>query len=98
VDQPAQADALFHCVQEALTNAVRHADAANVWVQLAGARDGVEVRVRDDGRGARTVAPGHGLQGMRERLEEVGGTLQLETLLDRGFEVRAWVPLATRTP
>jgi signal transduction histidine kinase len=93
VDQPAQADALFHCVQEALTNAVRHADAANVWVELVPARDGVEVRVRDDGRGVRAVAPGHGLQGMRERLEEAGGTLQIASVLQRGFEVRAWVPL-----
>jgi signal transduction histidine kinase len=98
VDQPAQADALFHCVQEALTNAVRHADAANVWVELASARNGVEVRVRDDGRGVRAVAPGHGLRGMRERLEEVGGTLEVESVLQRGFEVRAWVPLTTRAP
>jgi len=93
VDQPAQADALFHCVQEALTNAVRHAGAANVWVQLTGGGEGVEVRVRDDGRGARTVAPGHGLQGMRERLEEVGGRLEIQSALQRGFEIRAFVPL-----
>lgn len=98
VEQPAQAEALFHCVQEALTNAVRHAAAANVWVQLAGSGEGVEVRVRDDGRGVRTVAPGHGLQGMRERLEEVGGNLEVESALQRGFEVRAWVPLRTREP
>jgi signal transduction histidine kinase len=96
VEQPAQADALFHCVQEALTNVVRHAGAANVWVHLTGAGDGVEVRVRDDGRGVRTVAPGHGLQGMRERLEEVGGNLEVQSALERGFEVRAWVPLRTR--
>jgi len=96
VDQPAQADALFHCVQEALTNAVRHAGAANVWVHLAGAADGIEVRVRDDGRGVRTVAPGHGLRGMRERLEEVGGSMVVESALQRGFEVRAWVPLTAR--
>ena len=98
VEQPAQADALFHCVQEALTNAVRHAGAANVWVQLAGADDGIEVRVRDDGRGARTVAPGHGLQGMRERLEELGGNLEVQSAQQRGFEIRAWVPLTTRAP
>src|SRR5262249_45248837 len=98
VEQPAQADALFHCVQEALTNVVRHAGAANVWVHLAGGDDGIEVRVRDDGRGARTVAPGHGLQGMRERLEEVGGSLDIDSELQRGFELRAWVPLRARGP
>jgi len=98
VNGPAQADAVFHCVQEALTNAVRHSGAANVWVRLQADPAGVEVSVRDDGRGARTLTPGHGLQGMRERLEEIGGTLQLQTEADRGFELRARVPLGRGSP
>jgi signal transduction histidine kinase len=93
VNGPAQADALFHCVQEALTNAVRHSGAANIWVHLQADPTGLEVRVRDDGRGAGTLTPGLGLQGMRERLEELGGTLQLQTEADCGFELRARVPL-----
>ena len=97
VEQPAQADALFHCVQEALTNAVRHAGAENVWVQLVEGSEGLEVRVRDDGRGVGSLAPGHGLRGMRERLEEVGGRLEVAHALDHGFEVRAWVPMTART-
>jgi len=98
VNGPTQADAVFHCVQEALTNAVRHSGAANVWVRLQADPSGVEVSVRDDGRGARTLMPGHGLRGMRERLEEIGGTLQLQTDADRGFELRARVPLDRGTP
>jgi signal transduction histidine kinase len=98
VEGPAQADALFHCVQEALTNAARHSGAANVWVRLQAHSGGIEVFVRDDGHGARTVSPGNGLLGMRERLEQIGGTLQLRHEVDHGFELRAWVPIAGRTP
>lgn len=98
VNGPAQADALFHCVQEALTNAVRHSGAANIWVRLQAEPTGVELCVRDDGRGTRALTPGHGLQGMRERLEEIGGTLQLQTEASRGFELRAQVPLRRGAP
>ena len=98
VNGPAQADALFHCVQEALTNAVRHSGAANIWVRLQADPTGVELCVRDDGRGTRALTPGHGLQGMRERLEEIGGTLQLQTEASRGFELRAQVPLRRGAP
>ena len=98
VNGPAQADALFHCVQEALTNAVRHSGAANVWIRLQADPTGVEVSVRDDGRGAGTLTPGLGLRGMRERLEEVGGTLELLAMADRGFELRARLPLGRGAP
>jgi signal transduction histidine kinase len=96
VERPSHAEAIFHCVQEAVTNAVRHADAHNVWVELVIGAEGVEVRARDDGRGTEAISPGHGLAGMQERLEQIGGRLQLQSEPDRGFFVRAWVPHVTR--
>jgi signal transduction histidine kinase len=94
VDHPAQAEALFRCVQELLTNAVQHAEAQNVWIELVQGARGIEARARDDGRGTASIAPGHGLTGMRERLAEVGGGLELESAPGAGFVARAWVPTA----
>ena len=54
---------------------------------------GLEIRAHDDGRGASGVHLGAGLRGMRERLEEAGGSLEVETAPERGFTLRAWVPV-----
>jgi len=97
VGDPSQAHALFRCVQEAITNAVRHAAARNVWVEVARADRRIHVRVRDDGRGAAAPAPGNGLIGMRERFEGGGGGLEVRTSPGRGFELRAWLPAAGET-
>jgi signal transduction histidine kinase len=89
---PAQAHALFRCVQETVTNAVRHAAARNVWIDIQRHDDRVELRARDDGRGASGVTPGHGLDGMRERIEGAGGRLELSARPGTGFAVRAVFP------
>ena len=52
----------------------------------------VLVHARDDGRGAPGFRAGHGLTGMRERVEAVGGRLELESRPGQGFEVRAQLP------
>jgi len=84
---------LLRCTQEILTNAARHAGAENVWIDLMRANGVIELRARDDGRGASEVHPGNGLRGMRERLERCGGRLELSTRPGEGFEVRAVLPL-----
>jgi signal transduction histidine kinase len=92
IDDAERAHALLRCAQEILTNAVRHAGARNLWLELVQGADGLELRARDDGRGARTVRPGNGLTGMRERLEQLGGRLAVESIPGSGFQVRAWLP------
>ena len=94
---PEQAQALVRCVQEIVTNTGKHADAENLWIEFRTTAGGLEVRARDDGRGARDVQPGHGLSGMRQRLEGLGGRLQVVTEPDRGFQVEAWIPLRGST-
>jgi signal transduction histidine kinase len=84
--------AVVRCVQELVTNTVRHASARNLWLSVHAAADGVQVRAHDDGRGSGTLAPGHGLTGMRERLEELGGELDIDTDRGQGFAVLAWMP------
>jgi signal transduction histidine kinase len=90
---PDQAHALMRCAQEAVTNAVRHAEASNLWLQVTTDGEGVRLVARNDGK-ARPIAssPGSGLLGMRERLEHLGGKLAIRTGGDAGFTVEAWLP------
>ena len=96
VREPAVAHALFRLAQEALTNSRRHSGAPRVELTLRAFDDPLasfELVVRDDGRGADSVVPGHGLRGMRERVEALGGELEITGRAGHGgFEVRARLP------
>lgn len=92
VDDAARANAWHRCVQEILTNATRHAHARHVWIRLAPLDGGIDLHAHDDGIGATALTLGHGLSGMRERIEELGGTIDFITSPERGFEVRAFIP------
>jgi len=94
---PDQGHALMRCAQEAVTNAMRHAEAANLWLQVTPDGEGVRLVARDDGHAAPAAsAAGSGLIGMRERVESLGGKLAVRTGADAGFTVDAWLP--SRTP
>lgn len=84
----------YRIVQEALTNAVKHAPGAGVDVTVSYRSDGVELRVVDNGPGAKggTSGNGHGLVGMRERVGLYGGTLRVGSRAGGGFCVDAWLP------
>ena len=61
------------CVQEIITNAVRHARARNLWIAIADGPDGVALHARDDGRGAARLTWGNGLRGHARALRGAGG-------------------------
>ena len=84
--------ALWRCCQEIVTNAVKHSEAENLWIAIHMRGGQVELTARDDGSGASRVTPGHGLEGMRRRLDEMGGVLDLETRPGAGFRVRVTLP------
>jgi signal transduction histidine kinase len=90
---PLCAHTVLRCVQEIVTNTIRHAHAANLWIELARVNGDLQLLARDDGRGAHAIRPGHGLTGMRERLEMVGGRLEIHSEPSQGFHVRASLPL-----
>lgn len=92
IDDIAQAQALLRAAQEALTNAARHSQADQLWLSLGRCDGRIQLDIRDNGRGAAQPRSGNGLTGMRERLEDVGGGLQISG--DNGFRVLAWVPCA----
>jgi len=93
IGDPAAGEVVLRCAQEIVTNALRHAGADNVWIEVERRGESVAIRARDDGAGASTVASGRGLTGMRERLEQRGGTLEVETAPGRGFRLTAALPL-----
>jgi signal transduction histidine kinase len=94
--------ACFRVAQEALTNVVRHAAARHVWIELNQNDRVLELVVRDDGVGF-DVAPtleqaarrgSLGMLGMRERVEILRGTLQVESEAGRGTRILASFPLS----
>jgi signal transduction histidine kinase len=84
--------AAYHIVQEALTNARRHAAGAAADVELRYAGDVLRLRIRDNGPGLADRQAGHGLLGMRERAAAVGGSLQTGPAPGGGFRVEAELP------
>ncbi len=97
-DLPAAVElASYRLVQEALTNAARYAAPTDVQVRLGYGPEALAVEVTDRGRrgavAASIAGTGHGLRGMRERVEACGGRLRAEPLPGGGFTVFASLPL-----
>ena len=83
--------ALYRITQEALNNVVKHAEASQAMISLNCHAAGVEMMIRDDGRGfdIRTVSPDRlGLGIMRERAEAIGADLQVESQLNHGTQIK----------
>ncbi len=90
--EPQRAQVVLRCVQEMITNSVRHAQADNLWIRLSVTGDGLVMSARDDGIGSDKVAVGNGLLGMAERLKQLGGKLEIESDPGAGFALHAWLP------
>jgi two-component system sensor histidine kinase UhpB len=98
---------VYRCVQESLTNVIRHAQAKHVGIELGevgrdGSGSGVRqlaLTVRDDGRGIDPGASlGFGLRGMQERVQGLGGSYKVETAGGRGTCIRILIPLRDGGP
>lgn len=96
LDDPERAHVLLRCAQEIITNTVRHADAANLWIACR--REGGEVvlEARDDGRGSAVLVAGNGLRGMRERLQQLGGRMRVDTSAGGGFALVLRLPVDSK--
>lgn len=92
VDDPAVAEALLRLVQEALTNAARHADADRLCVRIAREGGTIAVHVEDDGRVRGAIREGSGLTGMRERIAAHGGTVAWSRTAQGGLAIDARLP------
>jgi signal transduction histidine kinase len=93
---PDVATALYRIVQEALTNVVKHAQARSVSIVLTRKNEHVGLLIEDDGGGFDPSRPGSGfgLQGMRERVDLLGGSMQVESRTGVGTTIAVEVPAA----
>ena len=94
---PARIEAsLYRIAQEALTNAIRHADARCLAVALTIKPDQVDLLIEDDGRGfdaAHVPKDRYGLVGLNERVKLLGGTMQIHSSIGEGTRLEVSVPL-----
>lgn len=97
MDDPERAHVLLRCTQEIITNAVRHAAARHLWIEARREVGRIAMTARDDGRGAEAFVAGNGLRGMRERLAQYGGNLEIKTRPQQGFCLHLTLP-ASATP
>lgn len=93
VSDPARAEAIVRCVQEVITNTMRHARARELVIDMRNECGGLIITAQDDGCGGR-FNPGHGLEGMRERFETFGGSLAINSTDGEGFMIKGVLPLA----
>lgn len=96
---------IYRCIQEAITNAIRHGHAANITVELAEAQNGaangrrraaqnIRLRIIDDGQGMAASTPkGFGLTTMTERVRSLGGTCEVESALSKGTTISVGIPV-----
>ncbi|MEZ0608398.1 type IV pili methyl-accepting chemotaxis transducer N-terminal domain-containing protein [Fibrella sp. WM1] len=97
---PAVEIGLYRIAQEALNNAIKHADADEIDVLLQISGDNLLMTISDNGRGVAAAAPesilnGHGLHNMRERARLLNGVFRLASEVDRGTRVIVTIPLGT---
>jgi signal transduction histidine kinase len=85
--------AAYRVVQEALTNALKHARPSRVQVRLRFGANSLEISVENDGASQTGDGSGHGLIGMHERVALYGGRLTASARPDGGFHVDAEIPL-----
>jgi signal transduction histidine kinase len=86
--------ASYYTVSEALTNASKHADATRVWVSLDVEDDVLLLSIRDDGVGGADPSRGSGLTGLRDRIEALGGQIQIESPSGSGTLIEVEIPIA----
>ncbi|WP_017728662.1 sensor histidine kinase [Halalkalibacterium ligniniphilum] len=90
-------DHLFRIVQEAISNILRHAKASHVEIQLRKSENQVRMKLIDNGIGFDLAEKKHGsygLQTMRERMNEVGGVLDIVSVPEKGTQLEAKIPVA----
>jgi signal transduction histidine kinase len=96
---PADVEGLaYFVVAEALTNAMKHADAGQIAIAVSGDAGSIQVRVEDDGVGGAEVNSGVGLRAMRDRVNALDGWLRIEDRSDGGTRVEALLPLHELDP
>src|SRR5215469_16198268 len=91
-----RAHAALRCVQEIITNTVKHSGADNLRITVSSVEEAIEVSARDDGHSLAIPRPGAGPTGMKERFESLGGRVEFSLQGNAGFALRAQLPGQSR--
>ncbi len=84
-------EAIYHILQECLTNAVRHGDATKIWLELDYKNDSVTFNIKDNGTGAENLIEGYGMKGIRERVNDFNGSVEFKS--ENGFVIEGFILL-----
>ncbi|MDD3653708.1 MAG: sensor histidine kinase [Desulfotomaculaceae bacterium] len=84
--------AIIRCIQESLTNALRHGRAKNITIDLRFTQQEINLSIKDDGLGTDELKPGFGLTSMRQRLEVLHGSLECRSEKGKGTRITCLVP------
>ena len=90
--------AAYYIVSEALTNASKHASASRAWVSLRARENGLHLSVRDEAIGGADVSRASGLIGVRDRVEALGGTIELDSPPRTGTRIDVEIPVSSNQP
>ena len=95
---PAAAATLYFVTSEGLANITKHAEASHAWLSIDTRADGYRLEIRDDGVGGADLAHGTGLRGLRDRVEAIGGTLELRSAPGDGTHLAVTIPSDGEVP
>lgn len=84
---------LYRVCQEALTNALRHSKAENVYIIVRGDDHKIDLNIFDDGNGCHNLQKGNGLSGMEQRITELDGVITFKSVENEGFYIKASIPI-----
>jgi len=84
-------DAIYRIIQESITNAIRHGEATQIWINIRGGVEGIILSVKDNGRGCDEIKQGFGLRHIKERVRMLNGTVEFDG--SDGFTVTAKIPI-----
>lgn len=93
---PLQSGILLSAVKECTTNAIRHGQATHVDILIGEYNGQLRLAITDNGSGTNNIKPGSGLSIMRERVQSIGGTLEIESTLGEGFTISLIIPAVQR--
>lgn len=90
-------NAIYRVCQEAITNALKHAEAENIYLIIKYKDDKLSLNIFDDGNGSLTITKGNGLSGMEQRIQELNGKITFKSIEDEGFYIKVSIPILSES-